>query len=401
MKTPQTPNFATNASTSRTSTPRTPNRPLPSSPPPKVRSILDANAPIFVPLSGPVTNDQEENHVDMKARILARFNGDGGSYFDADPSGDNPNSEYVRLKLKLDSLSGWRRAANETADDSFIKELRSRLEAVKRHYFFDEDDAEAQYRTERQKSDAAHLQARLRANEAPTLPVSSPPAKHRPAPLQPSPPELPSKPSSDVFEADGEDATVGLFDILEPLPTEETTSTGTTVTIRDMALPKHWSGRTPKTLLTEIVHKVPSAFMCPFSCILLTSTLRTLVDGPICCHHLPLHFWAESRQTCCCYDSLGRRQDRGLGNERVCMPRHEPSRAIYRHCRPAFPHLPSVGRVCLGDKFRECAHVLPLTSVDIQRTMGRTGSRSQIRRGRHQSGCLGKTQIYRRTEDGP
>lgn len=216
-----------------------------------------------MPLSGPVINDQEENHVDMKARILARFNGDGGSYLDADPSGDNPNSEYVRLKLKLDSLSGWRRATYETADDSFIKDLRSRLEAVKRHYFFDEDDAEAQYRTERQKSDAAHLQARLRANEAPTLPVSPPPAKHRPVPLQPSPPELPSKPSSDVFDADGEDATVGLFDILEPLPTEETTSTGTTVTIRDMALPKHWSGRTPKTLLTEIVHKVPSVFMYP------------------------------------------------------------------------------------------------------------------------------------------
>lgn len=187
---------------------------------------------------------------------MARFKGDGDSYFDADPLGDDPNLEYVRLKLKLDSLSGWRRAADETADASFIKELRTRLEAIKRHYFFDEDDAEARYRIERQKSDDTQLQARLRTNEVPVRPITPPSAKRRPAPLQSPAPEVSSKFSSDVFDADGDDAPVGLFDILEPLPSEEVTNTGTTVIIRDMALPKHWSGRTPKTLLKEIVHKV-------------------------------------------------------------------------------------------------------------------------------------------------
>jgi ATP-dependent RNA helicase DHX29 len=39
------------------------------------------------------------------------------------------------------------------------------------------------------------------------------------------------------------------------MPATETDAQGKTITIRDMAMPKHWSGRTPKVLLKETVAK--------------------------------------------------------------------------------------------------------------------------------------------------
>lgn len=233
---------------------------------------------------------------------MARFNNERESYFDNDSADDDPNAEYVRLKMKLDSLSGWRRAHDETADDAFVRELRVRLAAVKNHYFFDEGDAEAQYRVERQKADRLDLQAKLRANEAPVPPISPPPAKKRPAPLQSPPPETPQL-LSDLFDAEGDDTPVGMFDILEPLPNEEVTDAGTTVTIRDMTLPKHWSGRTPKTLLTEIVHKVAILTFCKSSCARLI--FLTFIVRSVCCCRLPLYLGPKSSKTCCRYDPLG------------------------------------------------------------------------------------------------
>jgi len=49
--------------------------------------------------------------------------------------------------------------------------------------------------------------------------------------------------------------TGGIFELLDDMPTIETDAQGKTIIVRDMAMPKHWSGHTPKILLKETVAK--------------------------------------------------------------------------------------------------------------------------------------------------
>jgi ATP-dependent RNA helicase DHX29 len=169
---------------------------------------------------------------------------------------DDKSLEYVQLKMRIDSLTSHRPPGDKT-DSSQIQDLRAQLDKVKAHYFFNEKDAEALYRLERQKAEANSLQARLRGLASPSNPLSSEmakPVKKRPPNLQPPTP-VPSVAVTDIFDEDTLDSVGGLLDALEAMPTTETTDQGTTVTVRDMALPKHFSGRTPKTLLAETVSK--------------------------------------------------------------------------------------------------------------------------------------------------
>ena len=162
----------------------------------------------------------------------------------------------MRLKLQITNLTSHRLPGDKT-DAYVLKELSARLDAVKKHYFFDEKDAEVQYRTEREKQDALALQSRLRgfgngqlAHEDAPTPKSS---KKRPPDIQP--PKVSPVPAivSDLFDDDS-DTSTGILEMLDELP-EFVTNNGVTVYIRDMALPKHWSGRTPKILLSETVAK--------------------------------------------------------------------------------------------------------------------------------------------------
>lgn len=43
--------------------------------------------------------------------------------------------------------------------------------------------------------------------------------------------------------------------LLDEMPTEETNDSGTSIPVRDMALPKHYSGKAPKVNLEEVVRK--------------------------------------------------------------------------------------------------------------------------------------------------
>jgi len=61
--------------------------------------------------------------------------------------------------------------------------------------------------------------------------------------------------STDILDSHENEDSDGLFNLLEAMPTEETADNGTTIIVRDMALPKHFSGRSPKTILTELITK--------------------------------------------------------------------------------------------------------------------------------------------------
>jgi ATP-dependent RNA helicase DHX29 len=233
--------------------------------PPKKSSGLDPRAPAFVPsnLSGSSSRDDvsEIEKTTLKSRTLSSVDrnyhrSESGS---ESPDTDDPNSEYVRLKLQITSL---KHRPGDKAKTAFIKQLEAKLEDLKKNYFFDERDAEAQYQTERKSAEALALQCRLRGGpDFPEATDSAERPKRRPPHLQPQ--HFSSRSATpdvtpDVFDGDGDDdePEAGMLDILYDMPTTETNEKGITVDIRDMSLPKHWSGRTPKTLLSETVVKV-------------------------------------------------------------------------------------------------------------------------------------------------
>ena len=166
---------------------------------------------------------------------------------------EDPTAAYVHLKMRISELTTHRKPT-ESADATFLRMLQERLEEVKRDYFFDEREAETTYRAERKKADQLALQARLRGENMKSPPKilrrSSPPSKYTAE--EPAEQDV----GGDVFDEVGDDeGPGGLLELLEEMPQIETTSEGTTIQIRDLPAPKNWSGRTPRTLLLEVVHK--------------------------------------------------------------------------------------------------------------------------------------------------
>ncbi|KAJ6621236.1 P-loop containing nucleoside triphosphate hydrolase protein [Mycena sp. CBHHK59/15] len=255
---PRTPRTPRGPSMRMPPTPRTPAQFLaqPAIATPTTSSRLDANAPTFVPSRNfsqlsLMHNDAdvEWEHASMRDRVLTSLD-QGSNSSDSDNDSldtDDPSLEYARLKTK-----------RRQTDSSEIRDLRTRLQQVQKSYFFNERDAEARYRIEQEKAEASSLQARLRGLSAPpvTSNVFEPKSfKKRPPNLQPQT-HISSISVTDIFDEDTADSAGGLLEVLEAMPATETTDQGTTVNVRDMALPKHWSGRTPKTLLTETVSKI-------------------------------------------------------------------------------------------------------------------------------------------------
>ena len=155
------------------------------------------------------------------------------------------------------------RRADEKGDAAFLQDLRRRLVEVQADYLFDEQEAHTKFQAERNRVEAAALQAKLRGLE-----VSSP-VKHKRAPVKVKEPPSRADSSvsaSDIFGDDDESAG-GVFELLEEMPETVTTEAGVTVQVCDMALPKNWSGRTPKLLLAEIVRKTDKYAVVSFSLI--------------------------------------------------------------------------------------------------------------------------------------
>ncbi|EIN14170.1 P-loop containing nucleoside triphosphate hydrolase protein [Punctularia strigosozonata HHB-11173 SS5] len=231
----------------------------------------------------------EDERSMVKARILASY---GRNTTGADalashshsshgsPEPDDPHLEYVTLKLQLDELTTDRRQARETRGDDVIQALRNKLNEMRNRYFFDERDAEVLYQQERRRLDSVALEARLRSSEEATQPsplqIHSIPSatlndEPKASPVKHRPPHLLSTPATtkenvvDVFDEQCDEAG-GLLEILEE-PKPEVTNEGITVRVRDMALPKHFSGRTPKVLLAETVKKLDRYAAVTYSCI--------------------------------------------------------------------------------------------------------------------------------------
>ena len=189
----------------------------------------------------------------IKARILASCAVNTDPQNDIDPlEASDPTRMYVRLKLQYDRLS------SKPVSEHVVEELQVIPEMTKeltKDYFFDEKDAQAQYRQERERVDKEMLQERLRSlqSEEPfpqTLSVN----KQQQRSQTPSSNRSTPGPATDLFE-DSEDSSGGLLGFLDDSLTNEINDQGVIITLRNMALPKHWAGQTPKMLLRDLVVK--------------------------------------------------------------------------------------------------------------------------------------------------
>lgn len=259
-RTPQTPS---SKSSRLPQTPRTPSQPLIEPPLPEPKR-LDASAPAFVPRFLQASSSETTTPIDSNPHSPRAPTGtfsspsvsepvsDPGSENDSDLSDtDDPNLEYVRLKLKHYELQTTRGLPQTHKK---LVRLQQRISLLKGDSLFDEKAAELQFRSEKTKVDKVYLHNRLRGQ------VSTPPRTARAAragtsssPSKPQTSEPPAKKGLfDDADDDGEGG--GILGLLEP-PTEST-SDGREITLREMNLPKHSSGRTPKSSLKECVAKL-------------------------------------------------------------------------------------------------------------------------------------------------
>ncbi|GAA5855636.1 hypothetical protein JCM8547_001627 [Rhodosporidiobolus lusitaniae] len=222
------------------------------------------------------------------------------------------NAKYASLKLQLSEIqraqAAHKRATKGKGDrkgaqpmskeeeqwmEAKAEVLKGKISAVEGEYTFRKTDAEKLYREERTKLDAAQLAARLNGTTldsvVPGFPSSSstsssgttpasngnglaPAAEITSSSTSPSSPPSPSK-TSDAGEEGG-----NLFgNLLDEAPTEETTEEGTTIPVRDLALPKHFSGKTPKASLEETVRKLDKYGTVVFSVISRSRAVRASV----------------------------------------------------------------------------------------------------------------------------
>ncbi|CCM00897.1 uncharacterized protein FIBRA_02943 [Fibroporia radiculosa] len=252
LDTPQTPRTSSHSQFVHPAG-ATPTTPVSPSFGPAKPGRLDVNAPAFVPAAS--------RFGQAPTAFSSPASGGEHSHSTPSPSGqqsplDDPNADFVRLKMQISDLTTHRRP-DETRDIAILRDLQRRLEIVKEDYMFNEREAEAQFRIEREKADVASLRSRLRGDIIAPAPASSLVAKQPKSSSSKSQslaavvPNLPS----DIFDEDDELPSGGVFELLEEMPATETTEQGMTIHVHDMALPKQFSGRTPKMLLSERVHK--------------------------------------------------------------------------------------------------------------------------------------------------
>jgi ATP-dependent RNA helicase DHX29 len=189
----------------------------------------------------------------IKARILASYDANMSSEDSIDPlEARDPTHMYVQLKLQCDRLS-LQPVSKDIAEE--IRVIRQMAQELTKDYLFDEKEAQVHYRQERERVNKEMLQERLSSlqPDEPLLPITSV-DKQQQSSQTPSSRSTPV-PGTDIFE-DSEDSSGGVLAFLDEALSSEINDQGILIKLRDMALPKHWAGQTPKMLLRDLVVKI-------------------------------------------------------------------------------------------------------------------------------------------------
>ncbi|GAA5943107.1 hypothetical protein JCM1841_003894 [Sporobolomyces salmonicolor] len=308
--------------TSNLKTAKNPSVQAPMSPPP-ARSRTTTTSSLSPLL------DEASTEEALRARILAydeELEQSLSGATDCPEDERDANQKYAALKLQLSEIQraqgaskraskgkGDRKGANPLSEEQEewmemqAEVLRKKIKAIEADYTFRKVDAEKLYREERTKLDAAQLAARLngttlessipefdpstttatRAMERsldPSLDISIPAStvpngisSLPPSPGQPPEPEPNGiKSPAATAEADG-DADGFFGNLLDEMPAEETNDFGTMIPVRNMALPKHFSGKTPKVNLEETVRKLDKYATVVFGVLSRSRAVRASV----------------------------------------------------------------------------------------------------------------------------
>jgi ATP-dependent RNA helicase DHX29 len=169
---------------------------------------------------------------------------------------ENPTSAYVSAKFELLTL-----ARSGQSDSPRSAELHETMDKASKAYLFDRKDAEVAFRAQRSELETASREKRQqkKADKKEEMASQAEPSNQSEAEASFSTAEQgPSKEAAadEKAEEDDDETFFGaLGATMEEMPTEETTDEGTTVKVRDFKLPKQYSGKSPKSLLEELVRR--------------------------------------------------------------------------------------------------------------------------------------------------
>ncbi|KAF8973905.1 P-loop containing nucleoside triphosphate hydrolase protein [Flammula alnicola] len=234
-------------------------------PPPTPRMQTDSSqrrpANDYVPNpSGPTTSNTHRNAYakdtteefppSIKSLILASYGANASTEGDnEDFDESDPTLAYVRLRLQQDDMASQPRSQQMAAQ---LRYTQQRIDEVRKDYLFDAKEALARYQQERENAERRLLQERLclpssglDSQPNPTIKKAKPPLSVRP-PME----------NTNVFDGpDSDDSSTGMLGFLDGPDAKEITVKGVTFTLRNMDVPKHWSGPMPKMMLRDFVAK--------------------------------------------------------------------------------------------------------------------------------------------------
>jgi len=159
-----------------------------------------------------------------------------------------PSILHAHLRLRILTL----RRSGRPETDPKVTALTEKQKEAAGDYMFDAKDAEREFLSLKVAMDKADLRARLRGESYTTGPTTE--EKGRTGKSSSKPP--PGSPRPEPEEEEDEEETM-FSTMLDEMPTTEVSNTGTTVTVRNLPVPKHASfAKSPKTLLSETARKL-------------------------------------------------------------------------------------------------------------------------------------------------
>lgn len=184
---------------------------------------------------------------DIKSRIFGTYGSNASADEDALDESD-PTLLHVCLKLQRDLIT---LQAKSTFTVDQLRQLDRKINEISKDYLCDGKEALSIYRKERERAEKLRLEERLRSSPAKGLDSVVGPKRSK-APSVNNPPAT----TSLLDDSDSDESSTGVLGFLDEVGATEITVKGVTYKLRDMNIPKHWSGPMPRTVLRDFVAKI-------------------------------------------------------------------------------------------------------------------------------------------------
>jgi ATP-dependent RNA helicase DHX29 len=214
---------------------------------------------------------------------------------DLDEMEDNPDAAYIATKMQITTLQrnlgiagkGGKKGTKAKAKPAApvrqnkaeleqLQQLETLLKRIQQMYLFDQKRAEAAYAVERARVDKLELAERLAGK-----------AKVRQQAEQPEPTDLPTEQHTPRFpdaiaETSADDSLLGgMLDEATEAEVEsaepERNSQGSIIVVRDMSLPKGFTGKTPRSLLEDTIRRLDKFGKSTYRVISRSRAIRAVV----------------------------------------------------------------------------------------------------------------------------